>query len=117
MPDGNGSSEKELVVYTRTTYCPYQARASRVFEKYGLTPRQILIDEDQQAMVRVMDWTGFKSVPTILIANQGEDLPYETPEPLPRGASPRGVDRGSMITEATEDELSAWLRKHGIISE
>jgi len=37
-------------VYTRTTYCPYQARASRVFEKYGLTPREILIDENAEAM-------------------------------------------------------------------
>ena len=49
------------------------------------------------------------------MAQPGEDVPYETPAPLARGASPRGVDRGSMITEATEDELANWLRKHGVI--
>jgi glutaredoxin len=115
MAEGNGDQKKELVVYTRTTYCPYQARASRVFEKYGITPREILIDEDATAMQRVIEWTGFKSVPTILMANPGEDVPYERPAPLARGASPRGIDRGTMITEATEDELTAWLQKHGVI--
>jgi hypothetical protein len=28
---------------------------------------------------------------------------------------PRGVDRGSMITEATEDEITIWLHKHGFV--
>jgi glutaredoxin len=116
MPEANGSSQqKELVIYTRTTYCPYQARASRVFEQHDLHPREILIDMDQTAMDRVIHWTGFKSVPTIIAAPPGGDMPIEEPAPLARGASPRGVDRGSMITEATEDELIAWLRKHGFI--
>jgi glutaredoxin len=116
MPEANGSSsQKELVVYTRTTYCPYQARASRVFEQHDLHPREILIDMDQSAMDRVINWTGFKSVPTIIAAPPGGDMPFEEPAPLARGASPRGVDRGSMITEATEDELTVWLRKHGFI--
>jgi glutaredoxin len=117
MSDGShkADDEKELVVYTRTTYCPYQARASRVFERFHLTPREILIDQDNTAMERVINWTGFKSVPTILVARRGEDLPIEEPSPLARGASPRGIDRGSMITEASEDELIAWLRKHGFI--
>lgn len=107
--------ELELVVYTRSTYCPYQAKADRVFSRYGLTPRRILIDKDAQAEQRVIEWTGFKSVPTIIAARPGEDLPAEPPAPLAPGASPRGVDRGSMITEASEEELTRWLQKHGFI--
>src|SRR5574341_358493 len=106
---------KELVVYVRASYCPYQARANRVFEEYHLAPREILIDADPEALQRVIDWTGFKSVPTILVARTGEVLPFEEPAPLPKGSSPRGIDRGSMITEATEEELTAWLRKYGFI--
>ncbi len=109
--------EKELVVYARTTYCPYQAKAERVFQRYGLKPRMIWIDKDPQAEQRVIAWTGFKSVPTIIVARRGEDVPYEEPAPLARGNSPRGVDRGSMITEATETELTRWLAKHGFITE
>ena len=45
MHEANGSSsQKELVIYTRTTYCPYQARASRVFEQHDLHPRGHLSD-------------------------------------------------------------------------
>jgi hypothetical protein len=29
--------------------------------------------------------------------------------------SPRCADRGSMITEASEEELTRWLQKHGFI--
>jgi glutaredoxin len=109
------SGDKELVVYSRTTYCPYQMKANRVFGEFGLEPRTLMIDRDDEARQRVEEWTGYRSVPTILAANPGEDLPYKTPAPLAKGASPRGVDRGSMITEASEDELRIWLRRHGFI--
>jgi glutaredoxin len=110
MPD-----DIELVVYTRQSFCPYQRKADRVFEHYGLTPRTIYIDDNDVALQRVLDWTGYRSVPTIIIARSGEDLPYEEPAYLERGSSPRGVDRGSMLTEATEEQLTAWLQKHGLI--
>ncbi len=107
--------DREIVVYTRSTYCPYQRKAERVFQKYGMEPRTILIDRNPEAEARVVNWTGFRSVPTIIVACRGEDLPAEPPAPLPRGHSPRGVDRGSMITEATEDQLEQWLVKHGLV--
>ena len=107
--------QKELVVYTRSTFCPYQRRADRVFEKYNLPHRTILINQDPEAEQRVLNWTGFKSVPTIIVARPGEVVPYEEPAPLEKGKSPRGIDRGSMITEATEEQVEAWLRKHGFI--
>lgn len=108
-------SDKELVVYMRTTYCPYIAKAQKVFEQYHIAHRDIMIDKSEEATKRVEAWTGFRSVPTIIVARRGEDVPYEDPSPLPAGGSPRGVDRGSMITEPYEEELVTWLRRHGFI--
>jgi glutaredoxin len=108
-------TDKELVVYTRSTYCPYIAKAKRVFEQYHVSHREIMIDESDDATRRIEGWTGFRSVPTIIVARCGEDVPCEAPAPLPAGASPRGVDRGSMITEPYETELIAWLKRNGFI--
>jgi glutaredoxin len=108
-------ADRELVVYTRSRYCPYQAKAERVFQRHGLKPRTILIDDDKAMIRRVEEWTGFQSVPTVIAARPGEDVPYEEPAFLEKRASPRGVDRGSMITEANEEQLEAWLRRHGFI--
>lgn len=105
----------ELVMYSRTTPCPFVSIARRVFDREKVAYRELFIDKDRQAERRVLEWTGFLSVPTLVIARRGDDLPYEPPAPLPKGASPRGVNRGAMLTEATEDELLAWLRQHGLI--
>jgi glutaredoxin len=109
------STDKDLVVYSRSSFCPYVQKARRVFKRYDLTIHEIMIDQDPEALERVMSWTGYKSVPTILLANPGEFVPFEEPAPLEDGTTPRGVDRGVMITEPYEDELEAWLRKHGFI--
>ena len=107
--------DKEIVVYSRTSFCPYVAKAHRVFERHAVPYREIMIDKNEDAARRVEAWTGFLSVPTIIIARPGEDMPYEDPAPLSPGTGPRGVDRGSMITEAYEDELVAWLKRNGFI--
>jgi glutaredoxin len=108
-------TDKELIVYMRTTYCPYISRAQRVFEKYSVPHRDIMIDQSEEATRRVEGWTGFRSVPTIIVARGGEDVPCEEPTPLPTGGSPRGVDRGSMITEPSEEDLVNWLKRNGFI--
>ncbi len=108
-------TDKELVMYSRTTFCPYLSTARRVLKQYEIPYREIMIDESQTALQRVLDWTGFQSVPTIILAEPGEDLPYEEPSPLKSGESPRGVDRGSMLTEPSSFDLEKWLRKHGFI--
>jgi len=45
----------------------------------------------------------------------GQDLPYMEFDSLPAGASPRGMDPGPMLTEASAGELEAWLKKHRFI--
>jgi hypothetical protein len=50
-----------------------------------------------------------------VIAEPDSDMPYTEFSSLAAGESPRGIDRGPMLTEATTGELEAWLTKHGFI--
>jgi glutaredoxin len=109
------ANDKELVMYGRTSPCPFISTAKRVLDREGVPYRELFIDKDKEHEARVLMWTGFLSVPTLIIADPGETLPYEAPAFLDKGASPRGINRGSMITEANEDELMAWLRQHGLL--
>lgn len=106
-------SKQHLVMYSRSRSCPYISIAKRVLHEADMDYIEIHIDIDAEAKQRVLDWTGFESVPTLVMAPQGELLPPEDPAFLEPGASPRGVDRGYMITEPNELELKAWLHKHG----
>jgi glutaredoxin len=110
-------SNKELVMYARSSSCPFVTLAKRVLDDYHVAYREIHIDRDNTARQRVLDWTGFLSVPTLVVAQPGEDLPYEQEEPLEKGRSPRGIDRGPMITEPSANDLTKWLHRHGFIEE
>jgi len=107
----------ELIMYARTTPCPFVTLAKRVLEAEGVPYRELYIDQDQEVQNRVVTWTGFLSVPTLVVALPGEDLPYTDFAPLEKDASPRGVDRGPMLTEPGEDLLISWLRRYGFIGE
>ncbi len=107
--------DRELVMYTRTTGCPFVTIAERVLREYNVPYREIYIDKDPIARQRVKAWTGFLSVPTLVVAEPGYILPIEEPEPLPEGMSPQGIDRGMMLTEPREPQLVAWLQKHEFI--
>ncbi len=109
MPD------TELLMYSRSYGCPYITVAKRVLSDHAIAYREIHIDKDADAKARVVEWTGFQSVPTIIVTTPDGILPLSPPSPLAKGASPRGIDRGAMITEAGMDELERWLRKHGFI--
>ena len=106
---------REIVMYSRSYSCPYVRRAKRVLTRYQVPYHEILINQVPAARRKVVEWTGFESVPTIIVIDPGQDLPYQPPSPLPAGTSPRGVDRGSMITEPSEQQLTAWLRRHSFI--
>jgi glutaredoxin len=107
---------KELIMYHRTYGCPFVTVAKQVLRDYDVPYREIFIDQDMSARERVINWTGFQSVPTLVVTNPGEILPYEEPDYLERGFSPRGINRGSMITEPNIDQLTVWLKQHGFIS-
>lgn len=104
---------KALIMYSRTSSCPFVTLAKRVLTDQ-IAYQEIYIDRDPEARQRVLDWTGFLSVPTIIVSEDGV-LPIEEPEPLPKGTSPRGIDRGAMITEPNMVQLTDWLIKHGFI--
>ena len=106
-----------LVMYSRTFGCPFISLAKRVLSDHAVTYREIMIDKDSSAKQRVLDWTGFLSVPTIIVAADGEDLPVEPPTSLEPGTSPRGVDRGTMITEPNIEELLTFLKRHGFVEQ
>jgi glutaredoxin len=108
---------KELVMYSRTFGCPFVTTAKRVLSRYDIPYREIFIDQENEARERVLNWTGFLSVPTLIVAEPGADLPTEEPSPLPQGSSPRGIDRGVMITEPSEAQFTAWLTKHAFITQ
>ena len=109
--------DKELVMYSRSMGCPFITIAKRVLKEYNVEYRELFIDKDEDARRRVLAWTGFLSVPTLIVARPGELDPITLPEPLPPKASPRGINRGDMLTEPSADELIAWLRQHALIAE
>lgn len=107
--------QKHLVMYSRTTGCPFITLAKRVLNDYDVEYHELFIDQDSEARQLVHSWTGFLSVPTLVVAGEGSDLPFEEPSPLASGTSPRGINRGSMITEPSIDQLTEWLAQHGFI--
>jgi glutaredoxin len=107
----------ELVMYTRRMGCPFVTLAKRVLSDYAVPYREVFIDIDDGARRRVLAWTGFLSVPTLVAAQPGEDMPYQEPEMLVAGSSPRGINRGSMITEPNIEQLLNWLAQHGFIEQ
>lgn len=109
---------KTLIMYHRTYGCPFVTIARQVLADYGVPYREIFIDKDAEARQRVIAWTGFQSVPTLVVAADAESpLPYEEPAYLPSGESPRGINRGAMITEPNAEQLTDWLIQHGFVTQ
>lgn len=106
----------ELVMYSRSKFCPFVNTAKMVLDEHQIAYREILIDKDPVAYQKVVVWTGFESVPTLIVTDDGGLEPLEAPSYLEAGASPRGIDRGMMITEPSATQLETWLKKHGFIS-
>jgi len=105
---------KNLVVYM-SPWCGSSMDTQRALTEWGVTCRYVNVKEDRAAATRVRGWTGFESVPTLVIVADGGEEPYEPPAALSAGTGPRGVDRGSMLTEPTRQQLRAWLEKNQLI--
>ena len=107
---------KRVVVYM-SPWCSSSSDTQRALTEWHVPATFVNIREDRGAAARVKSWVGFESVPTVVLA-EGDSLePYEMPAALAPGASPRGIDRGSMLTEANRVQLRAWLVRHGLLTE
>ena len=107
---------KRIVVYM-SPWCSSSADTQRALKEWGVAATFVNIKEDRAAATRLREMVGFESVPTVIIAEEGAVEPCEPPAALPKGGSPRGVDRGSLITEATRVQLRSWLVKQGMLQE
>ncbi len=102
-----------LVVYVRSSFCPDVWRWQRWVSQHEIEFTELDIDVDPAAYARVLEWTGHESVPTLVIAPDDGVEPIEEPAPLP-GRSPRGVDRGTMLTEPNPGQVEAFLDRWGV---
>lgn len=107
---------RQVVVYM-SPWCSSSSDTQRALKEWDVPATFVNIKEDRAAATRLRGWVGFESVPTVVLAEEGSVEPCEPPAPLSAGGSPRGVDRGSLITEATRVQLRAWLVKQGILAE
>jgi glutaredoxin len=107
---------KRVVVYM-SPWCYTSKDTQSALNEWAVPATFINIKEDHAAAARVRGWVGYESVPTIVIAEGDSVEPFEPPAPLVSGSSPRGVDRGSLITEATRNQLRTWLVKHNLLTE
>jgi glutaredoxin len=110
------SDEKTLIMYSRTIPCPDCVRARRLLDENAIPYQEIMIDQDPAARTLVEQLTGFHAVPTLVVARPNERQPITAPRALEQGRSPRGVDRGPVITEPDMVSLRQWLTGHGFIS-
>jgi glutaredoxin len=103
-----------LVLYM-SPWCINCLDTQEALSEWQVEHKVIDIKKDKAAADRVRAWTGFESVPTLILA-EGESMePCLPPTPLASGVSPRGVDRGTMLTEPNRKQLRAWLVKNGIL--
>ncbi len=107
---------KRVVVYM-SPWCSSSADTQRALNEWGVPATFVNIKEDRSAAARLREMVGFESVPTVICADEGSVEPCEPPAALNKGSSPRGVDRGSIITEASRIQLRSWLVKQGFLKE
>ena len=107
--------DKEIVIYSRSSFCPGVALVRDLLIRYNIPYREIDIDGDPDMAARVKEWTHHFSVPTIILARVGQDVPYTDFLPRPTHRTIKGYDRGPMITEPNNRDLENWLHKHGFL--
>ena len=106
---------RRVVAYV-SPWCSQSQDTRRALGEWGVPCTIVDVKADRDAAARLRQWVGFESVPTVVIA-EGESLePYEPPKPLMPGSGPRGIDRGSIITEAARAELRAFLVRNGLLA-
>ncbi len=109
-------TDQTRIKYTRTRPCPACARARALLTENSVPFREVMIDLDPEARSYVEKLTGFRAVPTLVVSPPNLGQPQVEAKPLEQGRSPRGVDRGPVITEPDMIGLRRWLAKHGFLA-
>lgn len=106
---------RDIILYSRATSCSDIDHVRARLQEWNLPFREIDIEADARAAARLEAWTGFLSVPTVVIADAGSDEPYQEPAGLTPNMNPRNVDRGSIITEPSTANLRVFLEHNGFV--
>ncbi|MGH2541567.1 MAG: glutaredoxin family protein [Ardenticatenaceae bacterium] len=106
---------KELVLYGRAFACYDQVRAIAYLDGRRVPYRFVDISRDEDAVQRLLSWVGHLSVPTLFVACPGDDSPIAEPAALDPRRHIRGQNRGSLITEPTDEQLKTFLQQHGLL--
>jgi glutaredoxin len=106
---------KRLVLYTRATSCPDQARARRLLAEWHVPYQEVNCSTDAEALERIRGWNGHLGVPVVIVVEEGGLLPVSEPAPRPSGRSTRDFNRGTLITEPSEAGLREFLKQHGLL--
>jgi glutaredoxin len=106
---------KRLVVYTRAIYCPDQQRTRKLLAEWHVPYQEVDCSQDQAALERIQSWNGHLGVPAVVAAEQDSVLPFREPGPKPVGRSTRDFNRGSLITEPSEEGLRQFLKQHALL--
>lgn len=119
MPTRNSANKtinKQIIMYSRPSFCPRVALARDLMQRYNVAYREVDITSDETASARLQSWTNSHPVPTLIVVNEGEDVPSTPILPLVENQPLKGQDRGPMISEPTNRDLENWLHKHGFLS-
>lgn len=106
---------KELIMYGRQYACADQHDAMTFLQSKQVPYRFVDVSRDAEAAHRLQSWVGHLSVPTLVVAAEGETLPIADPAPLDPARRVRGQDRGTLITEPSPDQLAAFLQAHELL--
>ena len=107
---------KCLVVYTRAIYCPDQQRTRKLLAEWRVPYKEVNCSNDAEGLESIQRWNGHLGVPVVLVAEEGSVLPFREPDPKPVGRSTRDFNRGSLITEPSEQGLREFLTQHGLLA-
>ena len=104
-----------LVLYTRATHCPDQARARKLLAEWKVPYQEVDCSKDAEALERIQNWNGHLGVPVVVAAEEGSVLPIGEPDPRTAGRSTRDFNRVTLITEPSEEGLRQFLKQHGLL--
>lgn len=107
---------KRLVVYTRAITCADQTRVRKLLAEWKVTCQEVNCSNDPEALERMRNWNGHLGVPTLVITEEGSVLPIAEPAARPADRSTRDCNRGTLISEPSEEGLREFLLQHGLLS-